>query len=237
MVNMPRHAMGLSGMMCWMGLLVLLAIGQTATAEVVCKLRMEGFGYSHGIKAAQLSCTGGSIKAVAHPLLAPLVGAKAGVQTSGVQWLDKCEPKWTAKCLLMVCNGSEAMFISTTVMHVNVSTGKNGTNVILCMGANSSLTFEGAVFDRNAGRAISGGGNLHIKASRFTHNVVPGAKLFGGVLYAEGGITVVESSSFIGNALQYRGGAIAVAGGARLTVLSSVFEDNQGMCQYCQHPR
>jgi hypothetical protein len=223
-----------------LGLLVLLAIGQTATAEVVCKLHMEGFGSKYGIRMAHLSCTGGSIKAVAHPLLAPLLGAKAGEQSSGVQWVAKCEPEWTIKCMLMVCNGSEATFTSTTVMHLNMSEvaagPRNWTNFILCMGYNSSLTFKGALFDGNSGRAISGGGSLHIQTSQFTNNVVPGAKHHGGVLYAEAGTTVVESSNFVSNGVEYRGGAIAVKGGSRLKVLSSVFKGNKGMCWCGQVP-
>lgn len=212
---------------------MLLVIGQAATAEVVCKLHMEGFGFGYGIRKAHVSCTAGVIKAVAHPLLAPLVGAKTGVQSAGVQWLDKCGPEWTSRCLLMVCNGSDATFLSATVMHLNVSGlaagAKNSTPFILCMGYNSSLTFRGALFDSNAGRAVSGGGALHIKASRFTNNVVPGEKHHGGVVYAEAGTTVIESSSFIGNGVKYRGGAIAVVGEARLKVLSSVFKGNKGV--------
>jgi hypothetical protein len=102
------------------GLLVLVA-GQVADADVACKLHIEGFGYQHGLKKAHLSCTGGSIKAVAHPLLTPLVGAKAGVTSSGVQWLDSCGTNLTQSCLLTVCDGSKATFLSAAVVRVNVT--------------------------------------------------------------------------------------------------------------------
>ena len=216
---------------CWMGLLVLLAIGQTATAEVVCKLHMEGFGSEHGIKNAQVSCTGGSIKAVAHPLLAPLVGAKAGVQSSGVLWLEGCEPVVSKdRCMLTICDGSKATFLLASVTRVNLTDLKHLLmRHILCVGENSNVTFDGAAFDRNTGRPITGWGILHIRASNFTNNTLPAGDFLGGALCVEGqGTTVVESSRFIENAGQYRGGAIGVVGGARLTILSSVFEDNRG---------
>lgn len=73
---------------------MLLTTGQVADAEVTCKLHIEGFGYKQGLKKAHLSCTGGSIKAVAHPLLAPLIGAKEGALSLGVQWFHSCVSRY-----------------------------------------------------------------------------------------------------------------------------------------------
>ena len=135
---------------CWVGLLVLTVVGQVADAEVICKLHLECFGHQQGLKKAHLSCTGGSIKAVAHPLFAPLVGAKAGVQSAGVQWLDNGSPWRLDDCLLAMLGGSKATFPSATVMHVNVTAvPKIGTKLLLCLTGNSSVTFAAAIFDRN----------------------------------------------------------------------------------------
>jgi hypothetical protein len=219
-----------------MVLLVLLAVGQEAAADVVCHLKMEGFGTHQGLKKAHVSCTGGSIRAVAHPLLAPLVGATAGVQSGGVQWLERCGPVWTTECLLTVCDGSNATFLSARVTKVNVTAmGKLGTHMLVCTSGNSSITFEGAVLERNAGRAMTGGGTLNIKSSTFVNNVWSGDGLEGGAMYIDTGTTVLQSCKFIGNAIigneESRGGAVAVAKGARVNITLSTFQDNKGRCQ------
>jgi hypothetical protein len=207
---------------------VLLAIGNVAQAEVVCKLHIEGFGYQQGLKKAHVSCTGGSIKAVAHSLLAPLVGAKAGLQSSGVQWLDSCEQGWTNPCLLVVCADSKARFPSATVLRVNTTAISNSTKLLLCMGTNTSVMIEGATFEENAVRAVTAMGKLHIARSNFTNSIMLGDGVEGGCLYSIGGVTVVESSRFVSNINRERGGAIGVTGGARLTITSCLFEGNQG---------
>ena len=170
-------------------------------------LHLQGFGSAQGIKSAQLSCSGGTITAHAHPvLLGNLTRA-----FSGVQWSDAWDcVQNNTKCLLILCGDTSAAFPAAVIRNLNVSTT---TDAFLCVTGlnpgNSDVLFEGAQFQENAGRPItttSGSVKLHVKASNFTGNKLPknGA---GGALWLGGGAVVVESSVFNTNVVMLNGGA------------------------------
>lgn len=137
-------------------------------------------------------------------------------------------------CLLLICDGSTATFPTAKILRVNVSAMDTGPQEILCMGPDSNVTINGAAIDSNGhclhgGRPITGCGMLHIKASSFTNNVVSGFTYIAGVVFADGGTTVIETSSFSRNAGASDCSAVGVTGRARLHILSSAFEGNSGI--------
>jgi hypothetical protein len=217
----------------FLGALVLLH-QERAEALTSCKLHLEGFGTKFGLKSAQLSCSGGTIQASAHPsMLGPFTRS-----FSGVEWSDAGDcGKFKNECVLTVCGVTSVHFPSAVVRLVNAST--NGTSgaahTALCLGGNISVVFEGAQFQRNQVRplhtAFSQGARLHIKNTTFTKNSLavlgPYYRLWGGALLVAGGSAAVESSSFVGNTAEY-GGAIGVSNSASLKLVASVAKGNNG---------
>ena len=204
---------------------------ERAEALTSCKLHFEGFGTKYGLKFAQLSCSGGSIQASAHPsLLGPFTSSFSGVEWSG----DGDCGKFQNECVLTMCGVASVHFSSGVVRLINAST--NGTSAAvhtaLCVGGNSSVVFEGAQFRRNQLRSLlttaSQGVRVNIRNSTFTNNSPAVQGLWGGALLVGGGSAVVESSSFIGNYASAAGGAIGVRNSATLKLVASIIKGNKG---------
>jgi predicted outer membrane repeat protein len=187
---------------------------------------MEGYGHIIGLKSAHLACSGGMIKAAAHPVLAPFKHS-----FSGVQWTssDGCGVA-RRDCLLTICGEIAAVLESATVAHVNVSTLAQS---LVCLGGHSNVTFQRASFHGNTAGCISvpqqppnATVRLHINNCNFTNNHAPVD--VGGVLELAGGTALVEASNFSGNSARANGGAIGVTNDARLTLVSSLLQNNTG---------
>jgi predicted outer membrane repeat protein len=220
-------------------LLLLLALllvqqGVVVRATVTCQLHMEGYGHMTGLKSAHLACSGGMIKAAAHPMLAPFKRRFSGVQLTntggcGVGRRD---------CVLTICGDSAAVFEAATAVHVNVSTAAQS---LVCLGAHSNITFQRARFHGNKARCISvpqhssnstktqHSVHVHFNKCVFTdnHAIVD----VGAVLALAGGTALVEASTFLGNSVKKRGGAIGVTNTAELTLVSSLLQNNTGKQQ------
>jgi predicted outer membrane repeat protein len=207
-------------------LLLLLQQGVAVTATVTCHLHLEGYGHMTGLKAAHLACSGGVIKAAAHPILVPFAGS-----FSGVQWThtDGCGVG-ARGCLLTLCGDTAAVFETATAAHINVSSVAQS---LVCLRGHSNVTFRGARFHSNTARCISvpqqpsnATVRLHLNNCNFTDNrALVGV---GGVLELAGGTALVEASTFSGNSARAQGGAICVTNHAELTLVSSVLQNNTG---------
>lgn len=208
-----------------LGVVVLLQQQTHVAARATCKLHMEGFGSAQGIKSAQLSCSGGTITASAHPVLL----ANFTRTFSGVRWSNDSDCGiFTTECLLTVCGDTSATFPSAVVRNVNVS---QNIGRLLCLGGSSNSTFEAALFEGNACRPISvrsDSVSLHIRGSNFTNNKLLWPDMAGGALLVAGGEAEVESSAFSGNVVLDSGGAVAVGKSASLQVSSTLFTGNKG---------
>ena len=156
-----------------LGLLVQQALG---SAKAVCSLNVEGFGTKTGLKSAQLSCSGGTVKAVVHPLLLaklPGLGSRGGIQLSSD---SKCK-ELGASCLITICEGTAVTFPRATVKSVNVT--PNLTGLIYAVGP-SSVVLDGATFTGNAARALFTVGqhvSVVVKASTFVNNTAASSNL------------------------------------------------------------
>jgi hypothetical protein len=136
--------------------------------------------------------------------------------------------KWRKRCLLTICGSSSATFPGAVFTAVNVSSSVEG---LLCFVDSSSLVFDSARFQGNTGIALASDNttvHLHIKNSRFTNNTNPAKGLGGVALQLIGGTGLVQSSTFAGNRGLSPGGAIVVSSHARLSVVSSILQDNTG---------
>jgi hypothetical protein len=213
-------------------LLLLVQQGAVVTGTVTCQLHMEGYGHITGLKAAHMACSGGMIKAAAHPMLAPFRHS-----FSGVQWIntDGCGVG-RRDCLLTICGDTTALFEAAAVTGVNVSTAAQS---LLCVGGRSNIAFQRAGFHGNTARCISvlqQPSNatvwLHLNKCVFTNNSAPVD--VGGAIALAGGTTLVEGSTFSGNSVQERGGAIGVMHTARATIISTLFQRNKGS-RYHRH--
>jgi hypothetical protein len=92
-------------------LLLLVQQGVVVTAAATCQLHMEGYGHITGLKSAHLTCSGGVIKAAAHPMLKQFRSS-----FSGVQWTDTGSCGVGRRdCLLTICGDTAAVFESATV--------------------------------------------------------------------------------------------------------------------------
>lgn len=207
----------------WLGPAVLLLQLGIASAAVSCNLKFEGYGNKQGFKSAHLSCTGGSITAAAHPVLAHFSRS-----FSGVTWSDSggCG-RGKQFCLLTICGASRATFPGAVITTVNVS---SSVAALLCVRDSSSLVFDSAKFHGNTGLLLAGDPtavHLHIKESQFTNNTNI-VKDLEGALMLNGGTGLVQSSTFAGNRGFFIGGAISLRNNARLTVVSSILQDNTG---------
>jgi hypothetical protein len=190
---------------------------------------MEGFGSSQGVKSAQLSCSGGTITASAHPaILANFTGS-----FSGVQWSNDGDcGKQRQECLLTLCGNTPVLFPSAVVRNVNTS---DTAGMLLCFVGNNNLSFEAAQFEGNAIRPItvlSPNVSLHVKNTTFKANQLPervfSPSLSGGALLIDGGTARVESSNLSGNSVDSSGGAITVMNSARLHLVATVLSGNKG---------
>jgi hypothetical protein len=216
-------------------LLLLLLVQQgVVTATVTCQLHMEGYGRITGLKAAHLACSGGMIKAAAHPMLAPFKHS-----FSGVQWMntDSCGVG-RRDCVLTICSDTAALFEAASITGVNVSTAAQS---LVCVGGRSSVTFRRARFHGNTARCISvpqhssnstktqHSVHVHFNKCVFTdnHAIVD----VGAVLALAGGTALVEASTILGNSVQKRGGAIGVTNTAELALVSSLLQNNTGKQQ------
>jgi hypothetical protein len=203
--------------------LLLLQLG-LASAAVSCSLKLEGYGNLQGLKSAHFSCTGGSITAAAQPILL----GRFSPRFSGVTW-SKSGGCGRAErvCLLTICNSRNATFPGAVIINVNVS---SVIGALLCVVDSSTLVFDNARFHGNTGSILVGDHtnvHLHIKNSRFTNNTTV-QDVEGAAFLLNNGTGLVQSSTFAGNRALTRGGAIGLRNSARLTVVSSVFQDNTG---------
>jgi predicted outer membrane repeat protein len=190
-----------------------------------CKLHFEGFGTAQGLRFAQLSCSGGSIQAAAHPsLLEPFARA-----FSGVEWSNHSScADFKKECVFTICGNSSVHFPSAVVRRVNTS---KTVSMLICLAGRSNVLFNGAQFQGNTGRsitALSQGVKLHMKGSTFSNNNLLWKDLPGGALLVEGGSAIVESSSFISNSALSSGGAIGVTKNATLKLVGSALKGNTG---------
>lgn len=209
---------------CYAHLLLLLPCVSAGAGVTLCALKIEGYGPSKpGVKAFQLSCSGGSIAAFAHPTLTPHLAS-----TSGVSWLQNACGPWARGCLLAICGDSTVTFAAGTV----VQAASASPPLLLCVGGRSHLVFQGARFFDNAARAITGFGydvSLFIKGSVFTNNSLQSPSGSGGAVALEaGGSAVIEASTFTNNTVLGHGGAISVGGTASVKVVSSLLQGNTG---------
>jgi hypothetical protein len=209
----------------WLGPVVLLLQLGLASAAVTCSLKFEGYGSKQGLKSAYLACIGGSITAAAHPILL----APVSRSFSGVTWSDSGLCGVGKKvCLLTICGSSSAIFHGAVITNVNVSSSVNN---LLCVADSSSLVFDSARFHGNTGIAITGdltSVRLHIKNSRFTNNTNAVKDLEGAALQLNNGTGLVQSCTFAGNRVVFRGGVIGLHNQAQITVVSSILQDNEG---------
>ena len=132
----------------WWGVLVTLHLQAAATAKVTCDLHFQGHGARTGLKSAVLSCSGGTITAVAHPELL----ASFSTAFVGVSWASKgaCAAL-KDQCVLTLCQGSAASFPKATVLNVNAPNTKD----LICLGDSSSADFDNARFQGNTGRPLT----------------------------------------------------------------------------------
>jgi hypothetical protein len=130
---------------------------------------------------------------------------------------------------LTICALSSAIFPGAVIANVNISSSV--VEALLCVTDSSSLVFDSARFHGNKRLPLFGDPtpvHVHIKNSQFTNNAVMEG-LEGAALHLRGGTGLVQSSIFAGNrALGLGGGAIGLGNRARLTVASSVLQDNNG---------
>lgn len=132
--------------------------------------------------------------------------------------------------MLTICGDSAAVFEAATAVHVNVSTAAQS---LVCVGGRSNIAFQRARFHGNIARCISvpqqpsnSSAWLHLTKCVFANNSAPVD--VGGALAMASGTALVESSTFSGNSVQDRGGAIGVMSTARATIISSLFQQNTG---------
>lgn len=176
-------------LLLWLLLATMVQQGVAVTATVTCRLHFEGYGHTKGVKAAHLACSGGVIKAAAHPILAPFKRSFSGVHT------DACGVGHRG-CLLTFCGDTSAVFESATAAHINVLSVAQS---LVCLGGSSNVTFQGARFHSNTARCISvlqqppnATVRLHLNKCNFTDNHAPVG--VGGVLELAGGTALVEAS-------------------------------------------
>lgn len=205
-------------------LLLLLPWAVVGARVTLCTLKIEGHGPSKpGVKTFQLSCSGGSIVAFAHPTLAPHLAS-----TSGVSWLPNACGPWARGCLLAICGDSTVTFAAGTV----VQAASPSPPLLLCVGGRSHLAFQGARFFDNAARPITGFGpdvSFFIKASSFTNNSLQSPSGSAGAVSLEaGGSAVIEASTFTNNTVLGNGGAISIGGTGSIKVMSSLLQGNAG---------
>jgi hypothetical protein len=203
----------------------LLVTTPLASGKLVCALDLQGYGTTPGVKSVVMSCSGGTITAAAHGTLL----AAPAHQFSGVKWLTKgaCGAETPAACLINICEGSSATFVSANVLHVNAS-GLAGD--LVCI-HDSNVTFQKALFQDNTGRCLVVTGQraqLHLMQSRFGNNSASGPKDVGGALHMLNGTAIVEDTTFAGNSVGSGGGVIGLEGAAKLTLVSSVLDGNKG---------
>jgi predicted outer membrane repeat protein len=109
---------------------------------------------------------------------------------------------------------------------------------VVCLGDRSNITFEHALFQGNVGRSlavIGEGPYLHVKGSSFVNNSDQGPKATGAALFISNGTALLVSSSFDGNSVGFRGGAIAVEGAAHVRLISSMLNRHQGRYIVTEH--
>ena len=219
----------------WLGLLVLQQQHVLASAKVVCSLHVEGFGIKPGLKSAQLSCSGGTVKALIHPLLLAQLGSQSSIRGIQLSRDSECE-RFRSACLLTICEDTAVTFLRATVERVTIAVNTTqGLTGLICAVGHSSLVFDGARFTGNTARPLAVAGehtNVVIKGSNFINNTAASSSILperhGGAVYLDGGTAHIGASKFVGNSAAFGGGAIAILD-ARLEIDSSVLEGNSGV--------
>lgn len=118
------------------------AAGVAATNSTTCRLNLEGFGSRPGLKAANISCAGGSITATVHD---DFIKA-AGKRIRNVQLIKgACGP--TKGCLLTVCGKSNPVFVNASITAL---TATPGWWIAVCVQGQSRVAFHRGNFSFNS---------------------------------------------------------------------------------------
>jgi hypothetical protein len=206
------------------------AIGRT-----ICSLKMQGYGDKPGLKAVQLSCTGGTITAQAHQVLQQLWGSNLPKQ--GVVWTEdkKCRP--VPGCLLTICGKSDAVFVNAQVSDIKTAPDTACYNtqgaIALCVSQSSRLTLRSCSFSSSTVTPLaaydSATSVMLERCSTSKINMTLQSSESG--VYLRRATVVVRSCSFTQNVAQNRlVSTITAAGDGRLAILDSTFKSNNAYC-------
>lgn len=185
-----------------------------------------------GLKAAQLSCTGGTVTAQAHKVLQQLWGSK--LPKKGVVWTDdkECRPADTG-CLITKCGQSDALFVNTQVTAVKTAPGapREQGDTALCISQGSKVTLRNCAFTSSSITplaAYDSDTSVLLDGCSVSNNKMDPPRLPSGV-YLEDGSILVRSSKFLQNkAYDLLGSTITAKGDGRIAIVDSTFTGNQG---------
>lgn len=205
------------------------APGATAGAAV-CSLNIQGNGKYTGLKAAGLSCTGGTITVAAHRVLQQIWGAQQLPGQGVVFSTDAaCSPSPT--CMLAICGQSNAVFINPSVTDVME---EEDLGVVLCVTGNSTVSFRSGTFTANAVTSVAvyvEGTTALVDQCQFRNNVIPpegeGFWTNPSSMFVQQAAVQVQSSTFFNNSASGDFGGIYALDMARLTVRNCTFEHNK----------
>lgn len=210
-----------------------------ATTKTVCSLSMQGYGDKPGLKAVQLSCTGGTVTARAHKVLKQFWGPKLPKQ--GVVWTEdeECRPATTG-CLLTICNKSDAVLFNAKITSVQTAPGapRDQGDKALCISNGSRVTLRNCTFSSSTIQSLATYDNttsVLLDQCSITNNNMIAERVPSGV-FVEDAAIVVRSSVFANNKAQkILGSTIAARGYARVSILDSAFLGNTGFCGAALH--
>jgi predicted outer membrane repeat protein len=195
---------------------------------------MQGFGDKPGIKAFQLSCTGGTVTAKAHKVLKQFLGSNLPKQ--GVTWTEDtdCRPVETG-CLLTICGQSDVVFANAKITGVKKAPGSSAYaqgDKALCVSQSSRVTLRNCIFSSSTITPLSTYNSTSVLLDRcnYTNNNMTEAAVSSGV-WLRNGTVVVRSSTFMRNMGRGMetwgtGSTIAVSGDGRVAIVDSTFTGN-----------
>lgn len=198
-----------------------------AAGAAVCSLNIQGNGKSPGLRAASLSCTGGTIKVAAHRALQKFWGTKRphGVEVSNDQ---DCTSR--PRCLLSICGQSSALFISPKA--IGVMQEKDLTTV-LCVFGQSQVTLRSGTFSSNMVTSLGvfkEGTLVLVDQCQFRNNSIPPDGFFfdSSSMYVGSATVHIQSSTFAGNSAHGdEVGGVSASDAAKLSVRNCTFEYNK----------
>jgi hypothetical protein len=176
------------------------------------------------VKAAQLSCTGGTFTAAADPQLRQVLGA--GKNPSGVRWAPrlkfcKMEEEYAElPCFFSICDGAVTFMNPVVTGMMGSDTIKNGETSICISGGTVTLV-NGTFLQNTEVRPIRIAGKdttANISNCRFIANSVTKTERPGGAVFVlNRARATIQSSKFVNNSAEV-GGAVAVGGRSSLEV-------------------